>query len=77
MQGKVQKLIKFISILYSGCELGFFPLDKLKRLEIPERVYLCKEKWSVENGLLTDAMEVKRKPINEKYEKELQKFKEK
>lgn len=38
-------------------------LDRLDKFERPEKIYLCKEIWSIDSGLLTDAMKLKRKPL--------------
>lgn len=39
----------------------------LERFEIPQRASLCTEIWTPDNGLLTDAMKLKRKDIEAKY----------
>ncbi|XP_040572244.1 long-chain-fatty-acid--CoA ligase 4 [Lepeophtheirus salmonis] len=45
--------------------------NKLQRFEIPVAVYLCKENWSPETGLVTAAFKIKRRPIQEFYQKDL------
>jgi long-chain acyl-CoA synthetase len=48
--------------------------NKLDKIEIPEKLYLCKEMWTVDMGLLTDALKLKRKPIEKFYEDILKKL---
>lgn len=43
-------------------------LDHLMKNEMPGKIYLCDEAWTAENGLLTEALKLKRRPIKEKYE---------
>lgn len=47
--------------------ISHFIEDKLDKMEIPEKLYLCKEVWTVDMGLLTDALKLKRKPIEKFY----------
>ncbi|VDN07397.1 unnamed protein product [Thelazia callipaeda] len=42
--------------------------NHLLKTELPGKVYLCEEVWTSENGLLTEALKLKRRPIKEKYE---------
>lgn len=44
---------------------------KLEKFEIPGAVTLCSELWTPESGLVTAAFKLKRKPIQEYYQKEL------
>nr|XP_040572319.1 LOW QUALITY PROTEIN: long-chain-fatty-acid--CoA ligase 4-like [Lepeophtheirus salmonis] len=44
---------------------------KLQRFETPVAVYLCKENWGPETGLVTAAFKIKRRPIQEFYQKDL------
>ena len=44
---------------------------KLERFEIPGAVTLCSELWTPESGLVTAAFKLKRKPIQDYYQKEL------
>ena len=46
--------------------------DNLNKIVLPSRVYLCDEPWTPQNGMLTEAMKLKRRPIAEKYRKELE-----
>ncbi|RWS00501.1 long chain fatty acid CoA ligase-like protein, partial [Dinothrombium tinctorium] len=39
----------------------------LMKYEIPQKVKLCEEEWTPENGLITAAMKVRRKQIQEFY----------
>uniref|UniRef100_A0A915I6F4 long-chain-fatty-acid--CoA ligase n=1 Tax=Romanomermis culicivorax TaxID=13658 RepID=A0A915I6F4_ROMCU len=39
----------------------------LEKFERPEKIHLCKEVWTVDSGLLTDAMKLKRKPLEQFY----------
>ncbi|VDO99882.1 unnamed protein product [Soboliphyme baturini] len=41
--------------------------NKLLKYEVPQKFYLCKEKWTAEMGLLTDALKLKRKAIENFY----------
>ncbi|XP_063967531.1 fatty acid CoA ligase Acsl3-like [Lytechinus pictus] len=40
---------------------------KLQKWEIPRKIHLCEEAWTPENGLVTDAFKLKRKPIANHY----------
>jgi len=40
----------------------------LEKFEIPTKVYICPEQWSPESGLVTAAFKIKRKPIQTKYQ---------
>ncbi|MFH4974146.1 hypothetical protein AB6A40_000855 [Gnathostoma spinigerum] len=42
--------------------------NKLNKVEIPGKIYLCDEIWTSESGLLTEALKLKRRCIKEKYE---------
>ena len=44
---------------------------KLEKFEIPGAVKLCPELWTPESGLVTAAFKLKRKPIQDYYQKEL------
>lgn len=44
---------------------------KLEKFEIPGAVSLCKELWAPESGLVTAAFKLKRKPIQEFYQRDL------
>ena len=50
---------------------------KLERFEIPGAVGLCPELWTPESGLVTAAFKLKRKPIQDYYQKELKQMYEK
>jgi long-chain acyl-CoA synthetase len=50
---------------------------KLERFEIPGAVSLCPELWTPESGLVTAAFKLKRKPIQDYYQKELKQMYEK
>lgn len=54
--------------------LLYFIIDKLDKIEIPERVYLCKEVWTSDMGLLTDSLKLKRRPIEKYYAEVLPKL---
>ncbi|VDM97072.1 unnamed protein product [Thelazia callipaeda] len=43
--------------------------NHLLKNELPKKIHLCDEVWTSENGLLTEALKIKRRPIQEKYEK--------
>lgn len=40
--------------------------DKLSRSEMPLAIHLCHEIWAPDTGLLTEALKLKRKPIQTK-----------
>ncbi|CAD6188376.1 unnamed protein product [Caenorhabditis auriculariae] len=42
--------------------------SKLTRIEIPAAIHLCPEIWTSESGLLTEALKLKRKPIQKTYQ---------
>ncbi|CAJ0959555.1 unnamed protein product, partial [Mesorhabditis belari] len=42
--------------------------NKLHKSEIPSAIHLCEEEWTPQSGLLTEALKLKRKPIEKKYE---------
>ena len=43
----------------------------LERFEMPQKVHLTPEPWTAESGLITDAFKLKRKPIQEKFQAEI------
>uniref|UniRef100_A0A0K0FBN9 long-chain-fatty-acid--CoA ligase n=1 Tax=Strongyloides venezuelensis TaxID=75913 RepID=A0A0K0FBN9_STRVS len=43
----------------------------LTRVEIPARIHLCDEPWTPASGLLTEALKLKRKVIEDHYKKEI------
>ena len=38
---------------------------------VTERVAICEEEWTPENGMLTTSLKLKRKDVERKYKKEL------
>ncbi|CAJ0572701.1 unnamed protein product, partial [Mesorhabditis spiculigera] len=42
--------------------------NKLHKGEIPSAIHLCEEEWTPQAGLLTEALKLKRKPIEKKYQ---------
>ena len=44
---------------------------KLEKFEIPAAVTLCKEMWLPDSGLVTAAFKLKRKPIQDFYQRDL------
>ena len=44
---------------------------RLSKHEIPQKIMLCSDEWTPDNGLLTAAMKIKRKNITNKYEKQI------
>ena len=50
---------------------------KLEKFEIPGAATLCPELWTPESGLVTAAFKLKRKPIQDYYQKELKHMYEK
>ena len=45
--------------------------SRLQKFEIPQAVHLVSELWTPESGLLTAAMKLKRKNIEEKFSEEI------
>ncbi|KAL3112722.1 hypothetical protein niasHT_019696 [Heterodera trifolii] len=52
-------------------ELQSFVSGKLRREEIPRKVIVCAEPWTADSGMLTEALKLKRKNIEKKFEKEI------
>ncbi|CEF59893.2 AMP-dependent synthetase/ligase domain-containing protein [Strongyloides ratti] len=52
-------------------EIKKFSKPNLERFEIPTKVFLCHEPWTPVNGMLTEALKLKRNIIQEKYRKEI------
>ena len=53
-------------------KLSFHKLfSRLQKFEIPQAVHLVSELWTPESGLLTAAMKLKRKNIEEKFSEEI------
>jgi long-chain acyl-CoA synthetase len=48
--------------------------SKLQKFEIPGALKLCSELWTPESGLVTAAFKLKRKPIQEFYQKDIDKL---
>lgn len=49
----------------------FFPsvfAAKLQKWEVPKKIKLCKEAWTPDTGLVTDAFKLKRKPLQDYYD---------
>ncbi|VDM65497.1 unnamed protein product, partial [Strongylus vulgaris] len=42
--------------------------SKLSRTEMPIAIHLCEEIWTPDSGLLTEALKLKRKPLQTKYQ---------
>uniref|UniRef100_A0A0K0CUC8 long-chain-fatty-acid--CoA ligase n=1 Tax=Angiostrongylus cantonensis TaxID=6313 RepID=A0A0K0CUC8_ANGCA len=42
--------------------------NKISKVEMPIAIHLCHEIWTSDNGLLTEALKLKRKPIQTKYQ---------
>lgn len=40
----------------------------MERFERPQKVYIVEEAWTPETGLVTDALKLKRKAIENKYQ---------
>jgi len=39
----------------------------MQKFEIPRKIHLCAEIWTVDTGLLTDALKLKRRPLEQAY----------
>ena len=52
-------------------DIGLQMKATLENFEIPKAVRLIAEPWTPENGLLTSAMKIKRKPIQKSYQSEI------
>ncbi|KRX41945.1 Long-chain-fatty-acid--CoA ligase 4, partial [Trichinella murrelli] len=46
--------------------------QRLEKFEIPSVIYLCKENWTSQMGLLTEAMKLKRKAIADYYSEQIE-----
>ncbi|WKY01249.1 hypothetical protein Q1695_015332 [Nippostrongylus brasiliensis] len=42
--------------------------SKLTKVEMPVAIHLCEEIWTPDSGLLTEALKLKRKPLQQKYQ---------
>ena len=45
--------------------------SKLEKFEIPGAVSLCREEWTPESGLTTAAMKLKRRPLQDFYQADI------
>lgn len=52
-------------------DLGDFANGKLRKEELPKKVYLCAEPWTPASGLLTEALKLKRKNIQEAFKDQI------
>uniref|UniRef100_A0A914H486 long-chain-fatty-acid--CoA ligase n=1 Tax=Globodera rostochiensis TaxID=31243 RepID=A0A914H486_GLORO len=52
-------------------ELQQFVSGNLRKEEIPKKVLICKDPWTPDSGLLTEALKLKRKNIELKFEQEI------
>jgi long-chain acyl-CoA synthetase len=57
--------------LLSGLQMHGKTKGKLEKFEIPLKAHLCPEAWTPSMDLLTEALKLKRKPIEKKYRKVL------
>lgn len=55
------------NMTYSSCSFIRFEIGKLQKFEIPAAVTLCADVWTPELGLVTAALKVKRKEIQDRY----------
>jgi len=53
---------QLIKDIHEVCRKG-----DIERFEMPQRVKIVKEMWTPETGLVTDALKLKRKAIEQKY----------
>lgn len=51
-----------------------FILGNLHKFEMPAAVILCKEVWTPESGLVTAALKLKRKEIQNKYKEDIERM---
>ena len=51
--------------------IDFGRKSHLLRYEIPQKMTLCPNQWSPENGLLTSALKLKRKQVQEFYSNDI------
>ena len=63
-------MVSFYYWFLYGLVKNFFK-DKLRRDEIPKKIYICKEPWTPTSGLLTEAFKLKRKNIEKEFEKQI------
>uniref|UniRef100_A0AC34QAD6 Uncharacterized protein n=1 Tax=Panagrolaimus sp. JU765 TaxID=591449 RepID=A0AC34QAD6_9BILA len=52
-------------------ELENHAKNKLEKMEIPRKVYICHETWTPQNDMLTEAMKLKRKNIEKAFKKQI------
>uniref|UniRef100_A0A0N4ZQ01 long-chain-fatty-acid--CoA ligase n=1 Tax=Parastrongyloides trichosuri TaxID=131310 RepID=A0A0N4ZQ01_PARTI len=52
-------------------ELMTFGKNKLEKFEIPKKIFLCHEPWTSANGLMTEALKLKRNVIEKRFKKEI------
>ena len=55
-------------------ELQSYCKKSLEKFEIPGAATLCPDLWTPESGLVTAAFKLKRRPIQDYYQKELKKM---
>jgi len=55
-------------------ELKDFANGKLRKDELPKKLYLCHEPWTPASGLLTEALKLKRKAITTEYKDQINQF---
>jgi len=46
----------------------------LERFEVPQKIFLTPELWTPDTGLVTDAFKLKRKPIQERFQEEIERM---
>jgi len=47
---------------------------KLSKLEIPAAIKICSDVWTPDSGLVTPAFKIKRKPIQDRYKKDIERM---
>ena len=51
--------------------LEFGMKSGLNKTEVPTKIKLCKEEWTPQNGLITAALKIKRKNVQNKYQEDI------
>lgn len=81
-QGRVCRSVSQLSCFCSSFVFPVFldhvfPLCRLEKFEIPKAIYLVPEIWTPESGLVTAAFKLRRKPIQQRYQDEIDQMYEK
>ncbi|KRX15775.1 Long-chain-fatty-acid--CoA ligase 4, partial [Trichinella nelsoni] len=67
-----QLLLLLLLLMMMMIKKPAFFAERLEKFEIPSVIYLCKENWTSQMGLLTEAMKLKRKAIADYYSEQIE-----